>query len=51
MPSGTLPPTGKKVTVRGISICRVAGGKLVEERVEGDWLGLLQQLGAIPMPG
>jgi predicted ester cyclase len=30
---------------------RVAGGKLAEEWVELDMLGLLQQLGAIPPMG
>jgi predicted ester cyclase len=51
MPGLSLPPTGKQIAVSGISICRVAGGKLVEERVEADWMGMMQQLGAIPAPG
>jgi predicted ester cyclase len=51
LPGLSLPPTGKKIAVSGISICRLAGGKLVEERVEGDWMGMMQQLGAIPAPG
>ena len=50
LPGMSLPPTGKQIAVSGISICRVAGGKLVEERVEGDWMGMMQQLGAIPAP-
>jgi steroid delta-isomerase-like uncharacterized protein len=46
-----IPPTGKRVTVtaNGIYTCR--DGKIVENRVVFDALGLLQQLGAIPVPG
>jgi hypothetical protein len=36
--------------VGGISIYRVAGGKIVEEWWLKDLLGLMQQLGAIPTP-
>ncbi len=46
-----LPPTGKQVTMSGIEIVRLAGGKAVERWGEFDTLGLLQQLGAIPAPG
>jgi steroid delta-isomerase-like uncharacterized protein len=45
------PPTHRKVTVTGISIYRVANGKIVEEWFQQDFLGLLQQIGAAPMPG
>jgi len=45
------PPTGKKVTKTGISIFRIAGGKIVEHWGENDALGTMQQLGLIPMPG
>lgn len=43
-----LAPTGKPVTVTGIGISRVAGGKIVEEWTNYDALGMLQQLGAVP---
>ena len=43
-----IAPTGKQVTITGISILRIAGGKVVEEWGEMDMLGVLQQLGAIP---
>jgi steroid delta-isomerase-like uncharacterized protein len=46
-----IPPTGKQVTVSGIALDRIAGGNIVERRIESDQLGLLQQLGAIPAPG
>jgi steroid delta-isomerase-like uncharacterized protein len=43
-----VPPTGKQVTVSGITISRVKNGKVVEEWSNWDTLGLLQQLGAVP---
>jgi steroid delta-isomerase-like uncharacterized protein len=45
-----IPATNKTVRWSGISIYRLAGGKVVEERGEEDALGLLRQLGVIPMP-
>lgn len=39
-----IAPTGKQFTLDGISIYRVAEGKLVEERTVWDALGLLNQL-------
>jgi predicted ester cyclase len=46
-----IPPTGKPVTMTGISILRLTDGKVVENTVELDQLGLLQQLGVVPAPG
>lgn len=46
-----IPPTGRRATVTGISIGRYEGGKLVEEWLNFDALGMLQQLGVIPTPG
>src|SRR5215469_284690 len=46
-----IAPTGKPVTVSGVSIWRFAEGKAVEAWVEMNWLGLLQQLGAFPTVG
>ena len=43
-----VPPTGKRVTLTGINIYRVAGGKIVENHESVDLLGLLEQLGAGP---
>jgi steroid delta-isomerase-like uncharacterized protein len=43
-----IPPTGKQVEITGISIERVAGGRIVEDRMELDALGLMRQLGAVP---
>ena len=43
-----IPPSGKQVTMTGLTLLRIAGGKIVEHWVELDQLGLLQQLGVIP---
>ena len=39
-----MAPTGKALNVTGISIMRVAGGKLVEGWQNWDMLGLMQQI-------
>lgn len=41
-----LPPTGRRVTMSGIDLIRVAGGRIVELWGQEDWRGLFQQLGA-----
>ena len=46
-----IAPTGKQVTLTGIVISRIVGGKNVEEWGEMDMLGMMQQLGAVPPPG
>ena len=43
-----IAPTGKQITMTGISISRVVDGKTVEEWGEIDMLGMMQQLGAVP---
>jgi steroid delta-isomerase-like uncharacterized protein len=43
-----IAPTGKEITTTGITIFRIADGRIAEEWVNWDTLGLLQQLGAIP---
>ena len=45
-----MPPTGKQVTLTGITISRFTGGRIVESRTEYDRLGMYQQLGLIPAP-
>jgi steroid delta-isomerase-like uncharacterized protein len=45
-----IPATGKAVTMSAIAIYRVAGGKVVEQWLEYDMLGVLQQLGVVPAP-
>ena len=46
-----IPATGKSVSVSQIIVSRLADGKFVEEWAETDFLGMLQQLGAIPEMG
>jgi steroid delta-isomerase-like uncharacterized protein len=43
-----ISPTGKRVEVPFINICRVVNGKLVETWGQFDRLGLMKQLGAVP---
>ncbi len=45
-----MPATGKQATVTGITIDRIADGRIVESWDNWDTLGLMQQLGAIPAP-
>ena len=45
-----MPPTGKQVTMPGISILRLESGMAVETWVIFDQLGMLQQLGLAPAP-
>jgi steroid delta-isomerase-like uncharacterized protein len=43
-----VPATGKVVSMTGIHIYRIAGGKLVEGWLIRDNLGLLRQIGGLP---
>ena len=45
-----VAPTGADIAVDAISLFRVSGGKIVEEWTVWDALGLLQQVGAVPVP-
>jgi predicted ester cyclase len=44
-----LPPTDKQVVMGGISIERIRDGKIIERRVNSDWLGLMLQLGLVSL--
>ena len=46
-----IAPSGREVTMTGIDMIRLEEGKMVEDRVEVDQLGMMQQLGVIPTPG
>lgn len=48
---GAPANSGKKVRITGISIYRFQDGKIVEHWAEMDFMGVLQQLGALPGPG
>jgi steroid delta-isomerase-like uncharacterized protein len=43
-----IPPTGKKIFVRGVSVVRFSDGKMVESWDSWDKFGMLQSLGALP---
>jgi steroid delta-isomerase-like uncharacterized protein len=45
------PATGKRIEMTGITIARVAGGKIAEVWFESDQMAMMQQLGVIPAPG
>lgn len=44
-PLQDVPPTGRRVSVAGVSVSRFVDGRSVEETVVWDQLGILQQLG------
>ncbi|HZU67719.1 MAG TPA: ester cyclase [Ktedonobacteraceae bacterium] len=46
-----IPPTGKSASVRATGIFRVVDGKVAENHVNFDALGMLQQLGIVPPLG
>jgi predicted ester cyclase len=43
-----IPPTGRQVTVTGVAVDRVDGGKLIESWLEMDAQRMLQDLGVMP---
>lgn len=43
-----ISPTGAYGTTTGITVVRIASGKIAEERVDWDVLAMLQNMGAIP---
>jgi steroid delta-isomerase-like uncharacterized protein len=45
-----IPPTGKPIHVSYIDMWRIEDGKAVENWVQMDMMGLMQQLGVIPAP-
>jgi steroid delta-isomerase-like uncharacterized protein len=49
-PFNGSPPSGKPFTIEGIGWYRLANGKFIENRVNEDSLGLLQQIGALAVP-
>ncbi len=44
-----MPPTGKQFSVQGLNIFRIVDGKIAENWASFDMLGLLQQLGVVPV--
>ena len=46
-----VPPTGRHVSIGVIDIIQMVDGKFVEHWGQMDSMGMMVQLGAIPMPG
>jgi steroid delta-isomerase-like uncharacterized protein len=45
-----VPATGRRITVKGMVIDRLEAGKMADSRILMDTLGMMQQLGALPVP-
>jgi ketosteroid isomerase-like protein len=46
-----IAPTGKEISFSGVWLAHLSNGKIKEQWVYFDALGLLQQVGAVPTPG
>ncbi len=46
-----ISPTGKKVSIEGITINHIADGKIMDSYISVDYLGLMQQLAVAPAFG
>lgn len=46
-----ISPTNKKVQINAILITHIVDGKVKEDWLNADFMGLMQQLGVIPTPG
>jgi steroid delta-isomerase-like uncharacterized protein len=45
-----VPPTGQRLSITSITVERVSGGKIRDHWRVTDELGMMQQLGVIPVP-
>jgi predicted ester cyclase len=43
-----IAPSGRRISIEGIRIDRIAGGKIVESWMQWDSLAMLEQIGALP---
>jgi steroid delta-isomerase-like uncharacterized protein len=43
-----IAPTGKQISISGVSVVHFTGGKMVEGWINWDALGMMQQLGVVP---
>ena len=51
LPHIPIPPTGKRVTITGLTLSHMANGMVLEAWEYTDMMGLMQQLGVIPPMG
>ena len=49
-PLGTIPPSGKRISVKAAQLVTVEGGKIIETHHYFDIFGMLAQIGAVPVP-
>lgn len=45
-----IPATGRPITVKGVVVDRLEAGKMADSRILMDSLGMMQQLGVLPVP-
>lgn len=45
-----IPATHRRITVKGVVIDRLEEGKMADSRILMDSLGMMQQLGVLPVP-
>jgi steroid delta-isomerase-like uncharacterized protein len=45
-----IPATGRQIKITGMTMCRIANGKIVEQWGNPDLFSMMQQLGVIPTP-
>ena len=50
-PTLQAAPTGKQIKMHGCVVATWKNGRIVQEWVYNDYLGLVQQFGVIPLPG
>jgi steroid delta-isomerase-like uncharacterized protein len=48
---GGIAPTNKKIAVEGVTINHIKNGKILDQHVSWDALGMMQQLGVAPAVG
>lgn len=49
-PGGSIPASGKRISVRAVQVLAFQGDKLKENHHYFDMMGLLAQIGALPQP-
>ncbi len=49
-PRGDLPPTGKRILIKGLTLARLVDGKIAEEWITWDMLDMNRQLGFTVVP-
>lgn len=50
-PTLQAAPTGNRIEMPACTVAHWENGKIIEEWVYNDYLGLMQQFGVIPLPG